>query len=65
MSQSTTNRSLIKNHFINGLNAAGETTSNWDLNALKGAGAILSNVSAFNPKMKHIDGLAFDLIRNL
>ncbi|MCF6318226.1 MAG: beta-lactamase family protein [Proteobacteria bacterium] len=44
MKNSTTNRMLVNSQLIKGLNAQGEITSNWDLNALAGAGAILSTV---------------------
>ncbi|MCH2043725.1 MAG: beta-lactamase family protein [Saprospiraceae bacterium] len=44
MKNSTTNKSSIQEQLIAGQNAKGETVSNWDFNALAGAGAILSNV---------------------
>lgn len=44
MSSSTANRDEVKGQLIKGLNAKGKETSNWDLNVLSGAGAILSNV---------------------
>jgi CubicO group peptidase (beta-lactamase class C family) len=44
MSKTTTNRDHVKTNLVVGLNALGQPTSNWDLNVLSGAGAILSNV---------------------
>jgi len=42
MTSSTTNRKQIKNRLVQGLNTKGQPTSNWDLNIIKGAGAVLS-----------------------
>lgn len=42
MTNSTTNREKITTKLIEGLGADGKPTSNWDLNVLAGAGAILS-----------------------
>lgn len=43
MPSSTTDITKLKHELVNGLNASGEKTSNWDLNILAGAGAILSS----------------------
>ena len=45
MTSSTTNRSLISDALVGGLNRKGKVTSNWDLNVLVAAGGILSSVS--------------------
>ncbi len=45
MTSSTTDRSKIQNKLVPGLDDKGEVTLNWDLNALKGAGAILSSTT--------------------
>ncbi|MDZ7773383.1 MAG: serine hydrolase [Balneolaceae bacterium] len=42
MTHSTTDRTLVADRLVTGLNASGSPTPNWDLNALSGAGAILS-----------------------
>lgn len=42
MSATTTHRAEIKNTLVPGLNKDGEHTSNWDMAALGGAGAVLS-----------------------
>ena len=44
MKNSTTDRSTITSKLVDGLDAKGKKTSNWDLNALVGAGGILSSV---------------------
>lgn len=44
MNSSCTNVNLINQPLVQGLTDKGETTSNWDLNILAGAGGILSNV---------------------
>lgn len=44
MTNSTSVRANLKPPLVNGLNPAGEPTSNWDFDALAGAGAILSTV---------------------
>ncbi|MBK7873080.1 MAG: beta-lactamase family protein [Saprospiraceae bacterium] len=44
MTSTTTERSRVAKKMVLGQNAQGVVTSNWDLNALKGAGAILSTV---------------------
>lgn len=43
MQQSTTQRSLVDDKLIPGLNKRGNFATNWDLGALPGAGAILSS----------------------
>lgn len=45
MTSSTTDRSKIQNKLVSGLDDKGEVTLNWDLNSLKGAGAILSSTT--------------------
>ncbi len=45
MTNSTTIRSKIKSKLIYGLNSKGKKTSNWDMNVLTGAGAILSSTT--------------------
>lgn len=45
MLHSTTERAKVVDDLIQGLNPNGKITSNWDLGALAGAGAILSSVS--------------------
>lgn len=60
MPGSTTNRDLVKDNLIYGLDANGNKTSNWDLAVLAGAGGILSNtedlskfaMAQFNPDNK-------------
>ncbi|MFH5833648.1 serine hydrolase domain-containing protein, partial [Halalkalibaculum sp. DA384] len=42
MQHSTTRRELIKDRLVTGLNKRGNPTSNWDLGAIPGAGAIVS-----------------------
>jgi CubicO group peptidase (beta-lactamase class C family) len=42
MQNSTTRRQLVENILVQGLNKRGNTTSNWDLGAIPGAGAIIS-----------------------
>jgi CubicO group peptidase (beta-lactamase class C family) len=57
MEQSTTDRSRV-NTLVQGLNANGKTTANWDLAAMAGAGAVLSSAedlskfvrAHFNPR---------------
>ncbi|MDX1942112.1 MAG: serine hydrolase domain-containing protein [Saprospiraceae bacterium] len=44
MSSTTTERSKVAEKLVLGQNAQGAVTSNWDLNALKGAGGVLSTV---------------------
>ena len=44
MNNTTTIRSTIEDNLVKGINAYGKETSNWDLNALVGAGGILSSV---------------------
>ncbi len=44
MTVSSSNANIIKFKIVDGLNNDGNKTSNWDLNALVGAGGILSNV---------------------
>ncbi len=44
MNQSSTDINKFKNDLVKGLDPEGNETSNWDLSALKGAGAILSTV---------------------
>ncbi|WKN42074.1 serine hydrolase domain-containing protein [Tunicatimonas pelagia] len=44
MTRSTTLRKTIEGDLVQGLNAKGELTSNWDFNALVGAGGIFSSV---------------------
>lgn len=44
MQASTTKRDLIKDKLVAGLNPSGKPTSNWDLEVLAPAGAILSSV---------------------
>lgn len=44
MSSSTTEREKIRSKLVKGLDKNGKKTSNWDLNALSGAGAVLSTV---------------------
>lgn len=44
MKNSTTDRSTISSKLVDGLDAKGKKTSNWDLNALVGAGGILSSI---------------------
>ena len=44
MTRSTAVRENIEEHLVAGLNKRGNETSNWDLNALAGAGAIYSTV---------------------
>lgn len=45
MENSTTERPKVESLLIKGRNKLGDTVPNWDLKALAGAGAILSNVS--------------------
>ncbi|MCK0147437.1 beta-lactamase family protein [Arenibacter sp. F26102] len=45
MTNSTTNRTLISNKLVMGLDVSGKETPNWDLNVLEGAGGILSSVA--------------------
>jgi len=45
MTSSTTNRSLVVDKLVLGLNRNGEVTPNWDPNVLVGAGGILSSVT--------------------
>ncbi|WP_157943705.1 MULTISPECIES: serine hydrolase domain-containing protein [Arenibacter] len=45
MTNTTTNRSLISNKLVKGLDITGKETPNWDLNVLAGAGGILSSVA--------------------
>lgn len=62
MNNTTTDKNKIKLKLINGLDSNGNKTSNWDLNALVGAGGILSNVedlskiamAQFNDKNKEL-----------
>lgn len=44
MGSSTTKREKVQSRLVKGLNEKGKETSNWDLNALAGAGAVLSSV---------------------
>lgn len=44
MQHSTTNRDLVKDKLVLGLNASGKPTSNWDMAVLAPAGGILSTV---------------------
>lgn len=44
MDHSTADRSTIKEGLVQGLDPLGRKTSNWDMNSMAGAGAILSNV---------------------
>lgn len=44
MQHSTTNRDLVKNRLVLGLNPSGKPTSNWDMAVLAPAGGILSTV---------------------
>lgn len=44
MSSSTTEREKIRSKLVKGLGKNGKQTANWDLNALSGAGAVLSSV---------------------
>lgn len=58
MPNSTTRRQLVEDILVQGLNKRGNPTSNWDLGALPGAGAIVSTAedlakyaqANFNPK---------------
>ena len=43
MPNTTTNRELIQNKLVLGLDKKGRVTNNWDLNVLAGAGAVLSS----------------------
>ncbi len=43
MSNTTTNRKLIQDRLVLGLDKKGKVTNNWDLNVLAGAGAVLSS----------------------
>lgn len=45
MTGTTSNRRLISNQLVKGLDAQGNETPNWDLNVLMGAGGILSSVA--------------------
>lgn len=45
MTNSTTNKKKVATQLINGLTPKGEITSNWDFDALVGAGGILSSVN--------------------
>ena len=45
MNQSTTQRKQVKQELVQGLDKKGKATSNWDLSALEGAGAILSSTT--------------------
>jgi len=45
MTGTTSNRRLISNQLVKGLDAQGNETPNWDLNVLVGAGGILSSVT--------------------
>lgn len=56
MDRSTTDRSLVAGRLVTGLNASGNPTPNWDLNALAGAGAILSTAG----DMRHFVESGFD-----
>lgn len=44
MKSTSTDRSKITSKLVNGLDAKGKKTSHWDLNALVGAGGIVSNI---------------------
>ena len=44
MKNSTTDRTLISSKLVDGLDAKGKKTSHWDLNAMVGAGGILSSI---------------------
>jgi CubicO group peptidase (beta-lactamase class C family) len=44
MLASTTDRALVKDQLVTGLNYQGDKAANWDFNVLVGAGGILSNV---------------------
>ena len=44
MINSTTNREKIASKLVDGLDSNGNKTPNWDLNALVGAGGVLSNI---------------------
>lgn len=44
MPSTTTIEDAVKDRLVNGLNASGKVTSNWDMNVLVGAGGILSTV---------------------
>lgn len=45
MDHTTTNRDLISSDLVQGYNWKGKPTENWDMDAMAGAGAILSTVS--------------------
>ena len=45
MTSSTTDRKVVKDKLVKGLNKFGEETQNWDMNVLIGAGGILSSVN--------------------
>lgn len=45
MYETSTNRDLLINDLVVGLNKKGHPTSNWDITSLAGAGAIISSVS--------------------
>lgn len=45
MKQTTTDRSLVKEQLVKGLDPSGSVTSNWDLDVLAPAGNVLSSVS--------------------
>lgn len=63
MRSSTTKKDKIKTQLVGGLDKKGKKTPNWDLNALVGAGGVLSNVNdlskfalaQFNPKNKELE----------
>ena len=68
MTGTTSNRRLISNQLVKGLDAQGNETPNWDLNVLVGAGGILSSVTrepTFNFQANKADmGLGWAIIRN-
>ncbi|TDQ29701.1 serine hydrolase domain-containing protein [Tenacibaculum caenipelagi] len=45
MTSSTTDRKIVKDKLVKGLNKLGKETQNWDMNVLVGAGGILSSVN--------------------
>lgn len=63
MSRTTTVRSSVEQYLVPGLNKRGNRTTNWDLGALKGAGAILSTaadlsefiMANFNPENESLN----------
>lgn len=66
MNNTTTDTNRIKLKLVNGLDSNGNKTSNWSLNALVGAGGILSNIedlSKFAIAQFNIDNKELELTR--